>query len=68
VEIFKGKLISLKRFKDDAREVEEGFECGIGLDGFHDIKVGDSIEVYETRELAKKLEGGRDAGNKASPN
>ncbi|MGA2642731.1 MAG: translation initiation factor IF-2 [Spirochaetia bacterium] len=68
VEIFKGKLVSLKRFKDDAREVEEGFECGIGLDGFHDIKVGDSIEVYETRELAKKLEGGRDAGNKASPN
>ena len=68
VEIFKGKLISLKRFKDDAREVEEGFECGIGLDGFHDIKVGDSIEVYETRELAKKLEGGRDAGNKAAPN
>jgi translation initiation factor IF-2 len=68
VEIFKGKLISLKRFKDDAREVEEGFECGIGLDGFHDIKVGDTIEVYETRELAKKLEGGRDAGNKASPN
>jgi translation initiation factor IF-2 len=48
--------------------VEEGFECGVGLDGFHDIKVGDSIEVYETRELAKKLEGGRDAGNKASPN
>ncbi|MGO9307495.1 MAG: translation initiation factor IF-2 [Spirochaetia bacterium] len=68
VEIFKGKLVSLKRFKDDAREVEEGFECGIGLDGFHDIKVGDSIEVYETRELAKKLEGGRDAGNKASSN
>jgi translation initiation factor IF-2 len=68
VEIFKGKLVSLKRFKDDAREVEEGFECGIGLDGFHDIQVGDSIEVYETRELAKKLEGGRDAGNKASPN
>jgi translation initiation factor IF-2 len=67
VEIFKGKIVSLKRFKDDAREVEEGFECGIGLDGFHDIKVGDTVEVYETRELAKKLEGGRDAGNKASP-
>jgi translation initiation factor IF-2 len=68
VEIFKGKLVSLKRFKDDAREVEEGFECGIGLDGFHDIKVGDTIEVYETRELAKKLEGGRDGGSKASQN
>jgi len=68
VEIFKGKIASLKRFKDDAREVEEGFECGIGLDGFHDIKVGDTIEVYETRELAKKLEGGRDGGNTASQN
>ena len=45
VEIFKGKISSLKRFKDDAREVEEGFECGIGLEGFHDIKVGDTIEV-----------------------
>ncbi|HET6450863.1 MAG TPA: translation initiation factor IF-2 [Spirochaetia bacterium] len=68
VEIFKGKISSLKRFKDDAREVEEGFECGIGLDGFHDIKVGDTIEAYETRELAKKLEGGRDGGSKASTN
>ena len=64
VEIFKGKISSLKRFKDDAREVEEGFECGIGLEGFHDIKVGDIIEAYETRELAKKLEGSRDGGNK----
>ena len=68
VEIFKGKISSLKRFKDDAREVEEGFECGIGLEGFHEIKVGDLIEVYETRELAKKLEGSRDAGSKAPSN
>ncbi len=68
VEIFKGRISSLKRFKDDAREVEEGFECGIGIDGFHDVKVGDIIEAYETRELAKKLEGGRDAGNKAPAN
>ncbi|MGA2478180.1 MAG: translation initiation factor IF-2 [Spirochaetia bacterium] len=68
VEIFKGKISSLKRFKDDAREVEEGFECGIGLEGFHDIKVGDTLEAYETRELAKKLEGGRDGGSKAPAN
>ena len=68
VEIFKGRISSLKRFKDDAREVEEGFECGVGLESFHDIKVGDSLEAYETRELAKKLEGSRDAGNKASAN
>ena len=67
-EIFKGKISSLKRFKDDAREVEEGYECGIGLESFHDIKVGDTIEAYETRELAKKLEGSRDAGSKASQN
>jgi translation initiation factor IF-2 len=65
VEIFKGKISSLKRFKDDAREVEEGFECGIGLEGFHDIKAGDTLEAYEVRELAKKLEGSRDAGAKA---
>jgi len=65
VEQFKGKIASLRRFKDDAREVEEGFECGIGLENFHDIKVGDTLEVYETRELAKKLEGSRDGGSKA---
>ncbi|HET6485916.1 MAG TPA: hypothetical protein VFH83_05825, partial [Spirochaetia bacterium] len=65
VELFKGKIASLRRFKDDAREVEEGFECGIGLENFHDIKVGDTLEVYETRELAKKLEGSRDGGSKA---
>jgi translation initiation factor IF-2 len=65
VEVFKGKLSSLKRFKDDAREVEEGFECGIGLENYHDIKVGDTIEVYEVHELAKRLEGTRDGGNKA---
>jgi translation initiation factor IF-2 len=65
VEIFKGKISSLKRFKDDAREVEEGFECGIGLENFHEITEGDTIEVYEVRELAKKLERTRDGGNKA---
>jgi len=68
VEQFKGKITSLKRFKDDAREVEEGFECGIGLENFHEIQVGDTIEVYEVRELAKKLEGSRDGGSKAQTN
>jgi translation initiation factor IF-2 len=68
VEVFKGKITSLKRFKDDAREVEEGFECGIGLDNYHDIKAGDTIEVYEVHELAKKLEGTRDGGNKTQTN
>ena len=41
---------SLKRFKDDATEVREGFECGIGLGSFKDIQVGDSVEVFEMRE------------------
>ena len=68
VEIWKGKISSLKRFKDDAREVEKGFECGIGLEGFHEIKEGDTLEAYETRELARKLEGSRDGGSKAPAN
>ncbi len=55
VEIFSGKISSLKRFKDDAREVESGFECGIGIEGFTDLKVGDQIEVFEVKEIAKKL-------------
>jgi translation initiation factor IF-2 len=62
VEVFKGRVASLKRFKDDAREVEQGFECGIGLENFSDIKVGDVLEVYETRELARKIEASRDGG------
>jgi len=58
VGVYRGKISSLKRFKDDAREVETGFECGIGIENFNDIKVGDLIEAYEIIELAKKLEGG----------
>ena len=55
VEVHSGKISSLRRFKDDAREVESGFECGIGLENFIDIRVGDEIEVYEVQEIAKKL-------------
>ena len=47
VQVWDGKFASLKRFKDDAREVLTSFECGIGLDGFNDLKVGDVIEAYE---------------------
>jgi translation initiation factor IF-2 len=43
----------LKRFKDDAREVSEGFECGILLAGFNDVKEGDVLECYETREVER---------------
>ncbi|MBI4811087.1 MAG: translation initiation factor IF-2, partial [Ignavibacteriales bacterium] len=53
--IFEGGISSLKRFKDDVREVESGFECGIGLDGFNDIKVGDTIEAYKIVETMRKL-------------
>lgn len=54
--IHEGKLNSLKRFKDDAREVLKGFECGMGIEGFQDIKVGDVIECYEMKEIKGKLE------------
>ncbi len=51
--IWKGAVQSLKRFKDDAREVREGFECGIGLSDFQDLKPGDIIETFEEREIAR---------------
>jgi translation initiation factor IF-2 len=51
--IWKGTVTSLKRFKDDAREVREGFECGIGLSDFQDLKPGDVIETYEEREIPR---------------
>ena len=51
--IWKGAIKSLKRFKDDAREVREGFECGIGLSDFQDLKPGDIIETFEEREIAR---------------
>jgi translation initiation factor IF-2 len=53
--VFEGKLSSLKRFKDDAREVLEGFECGITLSGFEDIREGDIIEAYDIEKIARKL-------------
>lgn len=52
------KLSSLKRFKDDAKEVAAGFECGIGLENFQDLKVGDILEVIEEEKVARKLEDG----------
>jgi translation initiation factor IF-2 len=54
--IHEGKMSSLRRFKDDVREVQAGFECGIGLENFNDVKVGDVIEVYEIKEVAATLE------------
>ena len=53
--IFTGKISSLKRFKDDSKEVSVGYECGIGLENWQDIQVGDKLEVFEIIEVAKKL-------------
>jgi translation initiation factor IF-2 len=51
--IYDTTIASLKRFKDDVREVQSGFECGILLEGFNDVKEGDVIEVYEAREIVR---------------
>jgi translation initiation factor IF-2 len=51
--IWNGQIASLKRFKDDVREVQQGFECGIGLENYQDLKQGDIIETYELKELAR---------------
>lgn len=53
--IFEGRLVSLKRFKEDVREVLANFECGIGVENFNDLKVGDLIESYSVEEIAQKL-------------
>lgn len=55
--VYDGELSSLKRFKDDAKEVREGYECGIGIHNFNDIKVGDIIECYSVEEVARTLAG-----------
>ncbi|MBN1835353.1 MAG: translation initiation factor IF-2 [Spirochaetales bacterium] len=68
VDVYTGKISSLRRFKEDAREVESGFECGIGIENYNDLKVGDVIEAFEVVQLAKTLESAgarRDVGSKA---
>ena len=55
VEVYAGALASLRRFKDDVKEVKEGFECGIAIENFNDIKVGDMIECYRTEAVARTL-------------
>ena len=52
---YTGKITSLKRFKDDAKEVTYGYECGIGLENWQDIQVGDTLEIFEYVEVARKL-------------
>jgi translation initiation factor IF-2 len=55
-EVYAGSIGSLRRFKDDVKEVREGFECGIGIENFNDLKIGDIIESYRTDEIARTLE------------
>jgi len=55
VEVYEGLIGSLKRFKDDVREVREGYECGINIEGFNDVKVGDVIEAYKIEEVQRTL-------------
>jgi translation initiation factor IF-2 len=55
VVVWTGELDSLKRFKDDVREVKSGFECGLSLKNFNDIKEGDQLEVFEVQEVARTL-------------
>ena len=55
VVIHDGELDSLKRFKDDVREVKAGFECGLSVKGFNDIEKGDQLEVYEIVEVSRTL-------------
>jgi translation initiation factor IF-2 len=53
--VYEGRIGSLRRFKDDVREVTSGLECGIVLENFADIKEGDVIEAYETRQVEQTL-------------
>ncbi|HEX4798321.1 MAG TPA: translation initiation factor IF-2 [Burkholderiales bacterium] len=55
VVVHSGEIDSLKRFKDDVREVKAGFECGMSVKGYNDVKVGDQFEIYEVQEVARTL-------------
>jgi translation initiation factor IF-2 len=51
--VYEGNIASLKRFKDDVRSVREGFECGVGIENFNDIKEGDVLEFFEVVEVPR---------------
>lgn len=55
VVVYEGKMSSLRRFKDDVKEVATGYECGIGLENYNDIKISDIIEAFEMEKIATKL-------------
>ena len=54
--MYDGTIGSLRRFKDDVKEVKDGFECGIGVENFNDLKVGDLLECYRKESVARTLE------------
>jgi translation initiation factor IF-2 len=56
VQLYDGKNSSLRRFKDDVKEVQSGYECGIGVEKFNDIKVGDVLESYYLEEIKPAIE------------
>ena len=56
VVVYEGKLSSLKRFKDDVKEVKAGYECGMGIENFNDVKVGDTLETFRIDHIARKLD------------
>ena len=64
VAVYTGTLSSLKRFKDDVREVREGLECGIGIENFNDLKVGDRIESFRMEEIKRTLSASASAGGR----
>ena len=53
--IYTGRIGSLRRFQDDVREVSSGYECGITIEGYQDVKEGDVFEVFETRQVEREL-------------
>ncbi len=53
--IHEGQLAALRRFKDDVKEVNQGYECGMSVDNYNDVKEGDIIEAYITKEVERKL-------------
>jgi translation initiation factor IF-2 len=55
VQVYDGRISSLRRFKDDVKEVRQGFECGIGIENFNDVKVNDILECYRTEQVARTL-------------
>jgi translation initiation factor IF-2 len=62
VAVYTGTLSSLKRFKDDVKEVREGLECGIGVENYNDLKVGDRIEAFRVEEVKRTLQPTADTG------